>query len=180
MSDDIDLTGDGDGVDDGVVDDKTAKILAATRRENAKRRIENRELNKKYAQLQADFDAVTAKYEAEKGQVGSIQQAREAAEAERQRLLDEVKVDNEAIIAGLPDKLRSIVPGISDTWELNKWLRKASTVLAPSGVALDGEAGSVADRRDDTVAVGEAEATLARALGVDPQELVKRVKKERG
>lgn len=177
MSDDVDVDLTGDGVDDSAVDDKTAKILASVRRENAKRRVENRELKERYEQLQADFDAITAQYETEKGQLTSIQTAREAAEAERKRLLDELATDNEAIIAGLPDKLRSIVPPVSDTWELNKWLRKVSTVLAPSGVALDGEAGSVADRRDDTVAVGEAEATLARALGIDPQELVKRVNK---
>lgn len=177
MTDDIDVDLTGDGVDGSSVDEKTAKILESVRREAASRRVQNRELTEKNRQLEADLQAVASQYESDKARLAELQAAREAAEAELTRLRNEFQVENDEIVAGLPDKLRSIVPPISDQVELNKWLRKATAVMVPSGVGLDSAAGSVADRRDDTVAVGEEEALLARALGIDPQQLVKRANK---
>lgn len=160
-------------------DSKTASVLKAVRVENGRRRVENRELKEKIEQALADNEAAATKA-AEAGNRSSQLEADLAKErADRQAVLDRLTAANKTVIDGLPERLRPIVPQGLGPVELREWLDAAVPVLhQPPPAPLDGAAGSIADRGGDAVAVDEDTATIAKALGVDPQVLAKRVKRD--
>jgi hypothetical protein len=102
----------------------------------------------------------------------------EALKQARQKEIEDTDAANQTVIASLPEKLRSVVPTDYDPYKLRKWLDVAvPTLTQVPQPRLDGEVGAKPDRLSDTVAIGEAEAQLAQALGIDPQQLVKAIKK---
>lgn len=160
-------------------DGKTASVLKAVRAENGKRRVENRELKEKMAQALADSEAAAAKAASEGTRSSQLQAELEKERADRQAVLDRLTAANKTVIDGLPERLRPIVPQGLGPVELREWLDAAVPVLhQPPPAPLDGAAGSKADRENATVAVDEDTATIAKALGVDPQALAKRVKQD--
>lgn len=158
-------------------DDKTVLALKSVRAENAKRRVENRELKEKIAQALADSEAAVAKAADEGVRSSQLQAELDKARADRQEVLDRLTTANKTVVDGLPERLRPIVPQGLGPVELREWLDAAVPILHQSPPApLDGVAGSIADRENATVAVNEDTATMAKFLGVDPQMLAKRVK----
>ena len=87
---------------------------------------------------------------------------------------------NEAAIARLPEKVQKVVPVKYDPFELRDWLDAAAPELTNfAAVQTDGQQGARPDRASAVLAVDEDTATLAKLLGIDPQVLLKEVKKER-
>lgn len=178
--DEIDLAALDSAIDTAVAagDADTAKLLSAVRGENARRRIANRELREKLAQLETDYRALEGKWTDEGGKLIQLQSDLDAERQARQALVERDEAAVQAAISRLPEKVRALVPKLPPS-ELRDWLDAAVPVLTQASVApLEGQAGSVADRGSDVVAVGEAEASIARALGIDPQVLAKRVKED--
>jgi len=160
-------------------DNKTALILKAVRAENGKRRVENRELKEKIAQALADSEASIAKAASAGIRSSQLQAELDKERAERQAVLERLNAANQTVVDGLPERLRPIVPRGLGPVELREWLDAAVPVLhQPPPAPLDGAAGSKADRENATVAVDEDTATMAKALGVDPLMLAKRVKQD--
>lgn len=158
-------------------DSATAKILKGVRAENGRRRVENRELREKLAQVTEDYRVLESKWTEESGRLNQIQSELESERQARQSLVERDKTAVEAAISRLPEKWKALVPKGLPPSELRDWLDAAVPALTTVAVApLEGQAGSVAERDSDVVAVGEAEATVAKAFGIDPQVLAKRVK----
>jgi hypothetical protein len=81
------------------------------------------------------------------------------------------------VIDSLPEKLRGLVPTSYDALSLRQWLDASLPVL--NGFAAthsDSAAGSANDRMTDGIVVDAEAATLAKALGIDPTQLVKEMK----
>ncbi len=160
-----------------VIDEKIARTL---RRENAARRIENRELKERLAQRDADLEAEHARINALMAQAEETSSALEKERVARQQELERLKAANEAAIARLPEKVQKVVPTKYDPFELRDWLDAAAPELTNfAAVQTDGQQGARPDRASAGLAVDEDTATLAKLLGIDPQVLLKEVKKER-
>lgn len=175
---DVDLAiGDADLDVDTEVDDRTAKLLRAVRAENAKRRVQNRELSATLSQLQADLEAVQSRMAEYQAIADKTNAELEAERAARQKELEALTSANEKVIASLPDRLQRIVPRQYDPFNLREWLDAAVPELVTKTPAIDGVAGSKPDRQSDQAAVTAEVATMAQALGVDPQQLIKNLKR---
>jgi hypothetical protein len=149
-------------------DAKTLSVLKKVQAENARRRVTNRELRDKMAALEAEVAR----------RQDDLNAALKKEREDRQAILDRITSINQGMIDALPERARGIVPDGLDQAAKLEWLTKAAPILTtPAPSPTDGAAGSVAQRGADATPVGEAEAALARALGVDAQTLARRAKK---
>ena len=122
-----------------VIDEKIARTL---RRENAARRIENRELKERLAQRDADLEAEHARINALMAQAEETSSALEKERVARQQELERLKAANEAAIARLPEKVQKVVPTKYDPFELRDWLDAAAPELTNfAAVQTDGQQG---------------------------------------
>lgn len=172
-----DLVDQSDTADSSSGDEKLAKMLAETRREAAKKRVQNRELTTKLEQQNADYQAALEELDKLRRDLEGTSSELEREREARQKLVEATDAANKTVIAGLPEKLRKIVPVDYDPLALRTWLDAAVPTLTQVTPPLEGEVGSRPDRTSDNLAIGEAEMQLATALGIDPQQLVKSLKK---
>jgi hypothetical protein len=151
--------------------------VARLRAENAKRRVANRELDERNRQLLADLEAERQQRAEAQRVLDENRAALEQAQATQKRLLEETATANQAVIDSLPVELRGVVPTDYEPSKLRHWL-DANVNLLRNRLAppSDGAAGSSQDRNNDAPAIGADEAALARALGIDPSQLVKELR----
>lgn len=178
MTDDVD-TDLGGELDEPQGDDRTAKMLREVRAEAAKRRVLNRELSERAAQLQADLEAERAEAARMKEELEANRDVLEREKKERQAILDEITAANLTVINSLPERLQKLVPTDYTPSKLRGWLDAAVPELTRAVAPMDGQSGSRQDRTNDTLAVDQDAAEFAKAFGLDPQLLVKEMQKKK-
>jgi hypothetical protein len=159
-------------------DDQTARLLRKAREENARRRVATRDAAERIRQLEADYEALTGKTSASTERLSALEKELETERQRQQQIVERLEAANKTAIDNLPERFRALAPVGLDAVGVREWLDRAVPLLTNMPVApLEGQAGVTPDRENGSVAVDEATLTLAKALGIDPQELAKRSKK---
>lgn len=166
-------------ISNSTPDPEIADIIKKLRGENARRRVSEN----KTAQELADALAAKAELEARLAET-STKYAEVEAQAttvaeQLEQLTNGISKRNEAVINRLPEEAKALVPGGMSPVELSEWLDTAASVLTGkvSKPPLNGETGRP-NRDDRTPVLTDAEAEVAKKLGLTIEEYAKYKDKE--